>query len=867
MSRLHSPPRFLRTVTRPRLLAILEDASASRVVLVVGPPGSGKSTLLAEWAGALAPQELVWVTVAADDDSPTSFDLLLTEALGRLLPDLATELADGFTSVEAVEQTLDALAAAEPDGEPSDRYLVLDDAHLLRHPTVRRLLLCVAERSPRWLHLVLASRADPAMPLHRMRVLGDLLEVREEDLRFSSDETATFLSDAGLGSLEASDVRLLEERTEGWAAGLQLAVLSLRRSPDPHAFLAHLAGTERHIADYLVHEVLDHQPEDLYWFLLRTSPFDRLTPGLCRAVTGCDDSAGYLETLEREQLFLRREQSDDDGYRYHALFRQLLQFVLRSRHPAEETDVLRSAAAWHDQHGDHVRAIDEWLAAGDLDAAVAGMDLHAADLLDDGRVDVLARWTGATETLAFHPDLWVVLGHAVRLGWAERRTEQAWVLSRARELLAVEPDPDAEFVWQVADATRRLGACEIGAAHLQLSAAVGSGEHETRRRRRDLVGDAARHADLALSLTHLLVGDSAAARALAAHTRAAHAGHPATDVFARAVVVLCDVADGYLSDAEDRLATAWDDARAFRFLDPGHPAHQILTAASWSLWLERNELDRVLEAFESIGPMLDDPEPVSLVNELGRLEVCVARGELDDARSGLDRLRRRCRHIDDLVVHAWLDVFDVRLLLATGRLVDAQKVAGSLPAHPHLRLVAAEVELAAGTTEDARARYGADLDSPRAQLEAAIVGVRASVLDGAAPDPVALAAVVRIGSDHGLVRPVLHVGAEVKDALLDDVVLSGTPFVARLRDHWEGTPVGFASSGAEAGLVEPLSERERQVLRYLTTRLLTREIAAELYVSVNTLKTHIQAVYRKLDCSSRREAVDRARELNLLSTH
>lgn len=837
-------------------------------MLIVGPPGSGKSTLLSDWAGRLDAESTAWATVREGDDTPEAFAQLLISVVGALNPESADRLVGAdLTVAEGVDAWLDAVAD-ERLADGGDRYVVIDDVHLLRHPVVRRILLWFVESVPPGLHVVMASRADPEMPLHRMRAQDDLLEIREADLRFSPEETAHFLDNAGLGSLAAEQVRLLDARTEGWAAGLQLAALSLRRVEDRDAFLRHFAGTQRHVADYLIHEVLDNQPEGVYWFLLRTSPFRLLTPGLCAAVTDVPQPLAFLELLEKEQLFVRRLSNDDNTFRYHELFRELLHFVLRSRHPKEEEQVLAAAAAWHESEGLHREAIDDRLAAGQVEAAVHLMEEHAETCFELGQVDLIRRWTQASDSLALQPDPLTVVGHAVRLGWADRWSEQGAVLERVEELLDVRDDDSARFVWAVTTALRRFAECEIVEAREQLMRVVGDRRrHMERRGGPALVAGAARRADLTLALAQALVGDIEGAREVAAECIRAYAGRPAAVVTARAVIVLCDVADGQILEAERRLATAMDEARALSQVSPDNSTSRILSfAAAWTS-LERSQPEDALTTLGAQRPVGDRLDPVGLIIELGQIAAESAAGDVEDALAALCRMRRRCEEVTDPVVRCWLDAFEARLLLSTGRVQDAQKIAAELPAAPSLRYLGAELDLATGIVDEARSRYSQhDRDTPRERLEAAIIDVRADVTEGRPPERSSVDDIVRIGGHHGMVRAVLGGGAQLMDVLLDDVEASTSPFVADLREIWEGTPADFASSGAEAGLVVPLTERERQVLRYLATRLSIREIASELFLSVNTVKSHVQTIYRKLACNSRREAVDRARDLHLLST-
>ena len=746
--------------------------------------------------------------------------------------------------------------------------MVIDDAHVLHDPLVRRLLFTLVEHGPAWMHVILASRADPAMALHRMRAQGTVLEIRDADLRFQPSETAAFLDHVGLGDLQAAQIAFLDRRTEGWPAGLQLAALSLRRVDDPAGFLDNFAGTDRHVADYLIHEVLDHQPEDVYWFLLDTSPFDLLTPALCEVVSEQSNGAKYLELLDREHLFVTRVDATGEVYRYHELFRELLQFVLRSRHPRRERQVLAAAAEWHESRGDHREAIDEWLGAGAVARAVQAMTDHAANYYDRGQPEIIQRWTDATPHLALADDVWTVLGHATRLGWSQQPDEQAHALDRAEDLLDERPDADARLVADVLQGFASLASSEVTTAHDRFLRAIELVDWENvGHEGDDAVYSSARRADLGLSLALLYLGKIEEARTVAQRSKVWHPADPAAALLIRSTLAATALADGRLRDAERRMAGIAQDMRAFGLARPFQAAMQLLSLITGLMRLEHDDPDGAIESFNYHLESIREPHaPSALLASLGIVEALAASGALDAALRRLERVRRLHRGLADPVAGGWIDAVEVRLLLTAGHLEGAEKLASALPGLPVFRAVCADVDLAFERTESARSRFAGEvITSPRDQLALAAVHARAGVLDTGRAPTEAVRQVVEIGAAEGFLRTVLDGGPVLIDSLMDDPHVSGTEYVAVLRRRRDREPAGFASSGSGAGLIEPLSERERQVMRYLSTRLSSREIASELYVSVNTVKTHVQAIYRKLGCNTRREAVERARSLRMLS--
>jgi LuxR family maltose regulon positive regulatory protein len=856
-------------VPRPRLVRILEDADLHRLVLVAAPPGSGKTTVLRQWVATLPPDSWAWVSGSELGDDGHAAWATVGEVTARAWPD-----SRGLPPLRQGALDLDALAAMFPDDdqlEARHRFLIVDDAHAIRDRNVRRALLQVVDHGPKTLHLVLGTRSDPELPLHRMRAQGELLELRDADLRFRRDETATFLDRCGVGFLTPEQVDLLDERTEGWSTGLRLVAISLRRSDDPPAFLETFAGTDRNIADYLIREVLDRQPEQRYWFLLDTAAFDRLTPELCAAVTGRDDALEQLEQLEREHLFVSRVGAGEDVFRYHELFREMLRYVLRSRHRGRELAVLSSAASWHEVHGEYRIAIDEWLSAGATSHALDAMGRYLDPLLDDDvPVRLVDRWTERTQHLALSSDLWSLLGHAARLGWAKHWDDLFDVLERCGDLLGEQADDlDARMVIDVLSGFVALSRGEPLEARRHFAAATvawtpggGAPDHA------ELVEASGTRAHLGLALSELLLGDPVRARATARLATQWSSGRPSAMLFVRALVAFADFAEGRLRSSRHRVDRLSQDIDAFHLEARPQRALGLRSLVSGFLALEATDLDDARDQFDEHLSTTTEPLGTSaLLAELGVIEVVHATGVDEDALARLDLVRRQRRDLGDAVTDAWIDATECRILAELGQLDAAEHILDHLPGHPSFGLLRAEVELSACRPDAARATAAGLPDaSPRLRLHRALIEARASLGAGDRVSPEALRAIVDLGESEGFVRTVLrNGGAAVVDLMLADPDLSSSDYVQSMRRLIEHSPVVSVGSGALAGLIDPLSEREREVMRYLPTRLSCREIAGELYVSVNTVKTHVQAIYRKLGCNTRQEAVDRARALRMIT--
>ncbi len=391
-TKLSVPGTRAPILPRPRLLDRLDDGTRAALTLVCAPAGYGKTTLLAEWSRH-GDRPLAWVSLDAHDNDAERFWGYVCTALERLRPGVGAEALALLRSpqpppIESILTVLiNGLAAL-----PRAGVLVLDDYHLIGDRAIHAALAFLLERLPPRLRLVIAGRADPPLPLARLRARGQLIEVRAVDLRCTPEETAAFLRDVMGLALTSGDVAALEERTEGWIAALQLAALSVRGRTDGAAFVAAFTGSHRHVVDYLVDEVLARQPDDTHTFLLHTAILDRLGGALCDAVTGRGDGQAMLEDLERANLFIVPLDDERRWYRYHHLFADVLRQRLHRADPAGVPRLHRRAAAWYERECWVTEAIGHALAAGDTAWAVRLMEEHVETAVLRSEVAAVRQW-------------------------------------------------------------------------------------------------------------------------------------------------------------------------------------------------------------------------------------------------------------------------------------------------------------------------------------------------------------------------------------------------------------------------------------------------------------------------------------------
>ena len=380
-TKLYVPRSRRGLVPRPRLSERLDRGTASKLTLVSAPAGFGKTTLVTEWlaAGSGAPateRPAAWLSLDRADNDPASFWTYVIAALRTVASGVGES---ALTLLQApqpppIETVLTALLN-DLGATAGDIVLVLDDYHVIDASEVQGGMAFLLDHLPPWLHVVIASRADPALPLARWRARGELVEIRAADLRFTPDEAAAYLNEMMGLQLTAQDVAALEARTEGWIAALQLAALSMQGRDDVAAFIAGFAGDDRYVVDYLVEEVLQRQPDRVQAFLLQTSILDRLSGPLCDAVTGQGGGKAMLEALDRGNLFLVPLDDRRRWYRYHHLFADVLQARLADEQPGQVPDLHRRASAWYEQNGEQPVAIGHALAAGDFERAADLVEL------------------------------------------------------------------------------------------------------------------------------------------------------------------------------------------------------------------------------------------------------------------------------------------------------------------------------------------------------------------------------------------------------------------------------------------------------------------------------------------------------------
>ncbi|HEX5090652.1 MAG TPA: LuxR C-terminal-related transcriptional regulator [Nocardioides sp.] len=880
------------SVPRPRLDEQL--GRGSRLTLVSAPAGFGKTTLVGSWLAehaAATGARVAWLSLDAGDREPETFWTYVLSAVDRAAPGAGSA---GLTALGAGQPVEVALAAVlnELSVLPDDVVLALDDYHLAEGPHTQSGMAFLIERLPPQVRLVISTRADPVLPLARLRARGELTEVRAADLRFTDAEATAFLTAATGRSLEAGDVAALGHRTEGWIASLQLAAISLRDRADPSGFIAGFAGDDRYVVDYLVEEVLGEEPPEVRDFLLDTAVLDRLSGPLCDAVTATTGGAAMLESLERRNLFVVPLDDQRRWYRYHHLFADMLQARLLQERPEAIPQLHGRASRWYAEAGQPEEAVRHALAAGDPERAADLVELALPGLRRERREGVIRRWVDdlPEDVVRDRPVL-----AAGFIGALMASNHFAGVDQRLRELEQLLVRPASELVVVDTDELARLpGAVETWWAGLALVGGDLAGTVVHARRAVEAAADGddvTTSAGAALAgLAHWAGGDLEAAHRgyVTAAEGLARAGHIADVLGCTVTIADLELALGRLGDAERTLERALGLAERH---GPPPPAvmrgtADMLVGLSRAAW-HRNDLDAAagfLRRADELGESAGLPQhPYRWRVALARLRT--AGRDHAGALELLDEAERV--YVGDFSppVHP-IHATRARVLLASGDIagaagwarrhgLTAEDELSYLREYEHLtlaRVLLAEQRLAGaiGLLERllAAAEAGGRLGTV---IEIEVVRSRAHTAAGEpAAALAALEHAVDLGEADGWVRFVVDAGAALTPALQALAARRpGSAFVRRLLAEAGpavGTTVPVSPTTAhDGGLLDPLSDRELDVLRLLASELDGPAIARELVVSLNTVRTHTKHIYTKLDVNNRRSAVSRAHQLGLLS--
>ncbi len=881
-------------VPRPRLITHFDDGLTRPLTLVAAPAGSGKTTLISEWriSERGRAHALAWLSLDPDDNDPVRFLTYLIAALATARPGFGEAARALLNSAQPpAPKAILAYLIDELGGLDAPLALVLDDYHVITAQPVHETVAFLLDHRPPLLHLVILTRADPPLPLARLRARDQLAEIRAADLRFTTVEAAAFLNQNRGLSLSPADVEALEARTEGWIAGLQLAALALKGRGDVASFVKAFTGSHAYVAEYLIEEVLQRQPEPVQTFLLETSILERMSANLCQSVTGRPDGPALLADLNRTNLFVIPLDEDGHWYRYHHLFADLLQARLRLKLPDEGMAALHQrATAWFEQNGLVAEAITHALAAKDYDGAARLIEQNMNALMASGQLATLLQWIEALPA--------AVMGHHPLLS-----TSAAWVFTFSGAVARVEP------------LLRQALAQLSGDPETPLGREVRGNVATVRALLAMMAGDDRQALDLARSAEALLPESSVQARSLLPYTlgtslRAQGQYEPAAQAFAR--VVELGKASGDLliwsTGITEMVNTRLGQGRLHEAREVGNQALRRLAergavrlapAAKIEVALCEvlREQDELIEARQRVAAAIErmqgwDMPTDQLFGYLTLAHTCRSQSDFAGAYEALHRAKdlQAAHPILEFLTRS-ADLLEIQLSLATqdvvtaGRLVESlglsqparASASRSLRVREQEQLTLARVRLVQGRAEDAASLLGplANDAEVASRLGAflEIQAVQACRLDQQGDREAAVTLLIKtlgLAEPEGFVRVFADEGPPMKALLgavarqVDSIRLK--TYVAGLLDASRGSPATATTSsqGPAPGQVERLTPRELQVLQLIAAGNSNQSIADKLVITVSAVKKHTSNVFGKLSVGSRTQALARARELGLL---
>jgi LuxR family maltose regulon positive regulatory protein len=866
-------------VRRKRLIEMLQAGLERRLTLLSAPAGFGKTTLICEWIRECG-QPAAWLSLEDSDNDPVRFLSYLITAFQTIQPELAAGFLSSFHTLKpsAAESVLTQLLNEIAEIK-EHCILVFDDYHLIHDSTIHGYLGFLVEHLPEKLHLVVCTRADPPLPLATLLARGQLTELRAGNLRFTPEETAEFLNRLMGLDLSVPDIQVLADHTEGWIAGLQMAAVSLQGRRDASGFIKSFTGSNRYILDYLVEEVLSRQPEPIQQFLLRTSILDRLTAPLCEVVSDEPDSGAILEQLERNNLFIVPLDSERLWYRYHILFADLLRRRAEQLYAGQMPELHRRASRWYEQNDMTTEAIDQTLAEKDFQRAMELIEKHTQPTLMRSEFATVLRWIEALPENLVRTRPLLCVYHALGLLMAGAPMNRI----QARLDAAVQSGSSDSIAGQLAAFRAFLAAFQ--------------GDIE----------ESLRQSNLAMELLpeEEQFFRSAISRVLANVTYASSGDIPKSIQVFEENIRRCRAAGnmtiagalmselGELRTIQGRLheaKTTYEQAieQTVDAAGTPMPVAGLAMIGLGNLLREWNDL-------ESAETQLN--EGIELVRNLGVIgaldgyitlaRVKQAQGNPREAQQVMDTVHKIATRfdasdLDDLMV----DLHRARLWLVQDRVEAAERWHSEWVARRRMndeslpyvlqeldQILHARILLAKGKSEGclkvARQlqKDAEKLGRKGVVLETLVLQCLASAAKGAKEQALhTLEQAFSIAEPQEYLRIFMDEGPPMA-RLLYEAAEQGIHrnYVGRILSVFPSKREGQRSAGTSERLMEPLSQRELEVLQFLAKGSSNKEVARQLFISLPTVKWHTSNIYGKLGVQNRTQAVAKARDLGLIS--
>ncbi len=898
-TKFYIPPLQPGIVHRPRLTQMINEGLGRKITLISAPVGFGKSTLLSEWIPT-SRRPVAWLSLEDADNDPTRFWAYFLAALQMLQQDLVKEalafyVPEGQPLELAQLESFITLLVNFLSDHPQDIALVLDDYHQIHNQVIHNGIAFLIDHLPPTLHIILTSRADPPLPLSRLRVRGQMNELRAEDLRFTAEETDVFLNQMQQLDLSLDQISALEARTEGWIAGLQLAAISMQKGGDKRGFIQSFTGSHRFVLDYLVDEVLSHQAEEEQSFLLETSILERFTGTLCNAITGREDGQGMLEKLELANLFIIPLDNERRWFRYHHLFADLLRRRLQELQPGKVRILHQRACEWFESEGLLPEAIDHALATSDFERAARLIEKTVEYQRQIGEIATLAGWMNALPGKVRRSNPALCLLYARALADSAQNISIAELIEDAEAGLAAEPwkdDPRSPLLQGQAVALRAY----IAMIRHQYDESI-TLSHQAR----ELIGqDEARwrsFVSLILAGSYRFSNDwgSAVQVYLEASDLSRSAGDKGNALLALGLRGEVLEAQGHLHQADRQFKQVLQLAQEFDI--PNTPVTGFALVGLGRAWCEWNALN---SAEQYVQDGLENGKKAAVQDILLRGYLALARirqakGEFKGALEALDLCEPAVRQMGMAEIKDWINAYRCQVWLAGGEtktaIAWASTFAGKLydSIYPSVAIVLAKVRLVQGRLDEASGLLEHALQSAR---EVGRMGNAVQILANLAivqrskgESEKALATLweaLNLAAPEGYIRAFLDEGELMRSMLADFLSKHESQpgaatlpepksievYARALLDTFTRASIAQPAISlihpARVSLPEPLSERELQVLKLMAAGLSNRDIADKDIVSINTVKTQVKSIYGKLGTHTREDAISAARKLGLV---
>ena len=899
-TKIYIPPHRAKIVLRPRLIERLNDglSSGHKLTIISASAGFGKTTLVSEWIASCG-RPIAWLSLDEGDNDPARFISYLVATLQTIEAGIGKDLLSALQSPQptSTKSILTALIN-EITTIPDNFIFVLDDYHVIDSKPVDNALTFLLEHLPPQMHLVIATREDPHLPLARLRARGQLTELRAADLRFTPSEAAEFLNHAMGLSLSTENIAALETRTEGWIAGLQLAAISMQGHSDTASFIRSFTGGHRFVLDYLIEEVLGQQSEGVRTFLLRTSLLDRLCGSLCDAVLLDSSVSGQetLEYLEHANLFIVPLDNDRRWYRYHHLFADVLRMHLKAKQPDQVSTLHRRASEWYEHNGSTDNAIRHALAAGDFERAARWIEMIWSAM---GRSYQSSTWLGWVKTLPdelvrLRPVLTVWYAYAL-VGSGETEAAEIRLKDAGRWL-----DTTADTAGMVVDDEAEFHRLPGMIALLRAAQALARGDMP------ETVKHAQQALDLAPENDYLMLGGAASQLGLAAWAsgdldaarqmtadgmaNVRRAGYISAAIGGAIVLADIQIIQGRLHEA----MTTYERGLQWA-TEPGSPvlpgAADMYVGMS-ALYREHNDLEAATQHLltsQALGELAEMPQnPYRWCAAMARIRE--AQGDLDGALDLLDQAERLYDGNFSPDVRP-ITTRKTRVWVAQGRLGEAlgwaceqglsvENELSYLHEFDHITL--ARVLLACYQSDRADGSISGVMGLLERLLKAAEEGGRmGSVIEILVLQAIAFHAqgdlsaallplqrALALAKPEGYVRLFLDEGSRMLQLLREASAREIMP------DYTDKLLAAFEAEKQKSEdkpdllsanpLIDPLSQRELKILQLIAQGLSNREIGERLFLALDTIKGHNRKIFDKLQVQSRTEAIARARELGLL---